>query len=111
MAYYQQPGQPGYPQPGYQQPAQQPGMVVMQGQSKPPPNVFGVTESVTINCPSCNAHVPTRTKCEISGTQWIICIILCIIGCPCPCIPCYIPSCYKVNHACSSCNHFIGSSQ
>ena len=112
-----------YQQPVYvQQPGmmvQQPGMIVQQPQpiimnqspSQPPPSVFGQTDSVTISCPHCKAHAPTRTKCEISGSQWIICVILCIFGCPCPCIPCYIPSCYKVNHSCSSCNTYIGSSQ
>lgn len=111
-----------YAQPVYaQQPAYvQPGVVIQQpqpvivggGQSQaPPPSVFGQTDSVTINCPHCKAHAPTRTKCEISGTQWIICIILFIFGCPCPCIPCYIPSCYRVMHSCSSCNTYIGASQ
>ena len=58
--YYQQPA----PVVVQQQPVmvQQPAMMMQQNATAPPPSVFGQTDSVTINCPHCKAHAPTRTK-------------------------------------------------
>ena len=91
MSYQPQPGQP---------------IIMMQGPTTPPPNVYGQTSSINVVCAHCKANAPTRTKCSITMLQWLICVILFIIGCPCPCIPCYIPSCYKMDHFCSSCNTY-----
>ena len=101
MAYY--PGQ----QPAY---GQQP-VVIQQQDNIPQPSVWGQSSSVQIRCPSCKGNHMTRTSCTITGMQWLICIILFLIACPYPCLPCYIPSCYRVSHHCSGCNHFIGVSQ
>ena len=107
--------QPAYAQPAYAQPAPAPAPVVVVsgggGGNAGHANVYGQTSPTQIKCPSCGANTITRTKCEISQNQWLICIILCIVGCPCPCLPCYIPSCYRVHHNCSNCNHYCGVSK
>ena len=118
MATVIQTPQPGYqPQPAYQQPvyqpqpAQAPVIVVSGGNRAPAANVYGCTSPTPVKCPTTGQSTVTRTKCEISQTQWMWCIILCILGCPCPCIPCYLPTCYRVHHNCSVCNHYFGCSQ
>ena len=103
MAYVVQTAQPAPP------PA--PVVVVSGGGGNDRVNVYGVSNSIGIKCPTTGVQTVTRTKCEISQNQWLICVILCIVGCPCPCLPCYIPSCYRVHHYCSTCNTYYGASK
>ena len=102
---------PAYPQPAYgTTPA--PVIIVKQGgDNQSHVNVHGVTQSINMKCPKCEAQCNTRTKCEISQDQWMWCIIMCVLGIPCPCIPCYIPGCYRTHHHCERCNQYIGQSK
>ena len=84
-------------QPVYQPPPpQNPGIVVIGGNgvasNKRHPNVFGCTSPISIDCPHCDTKSVTKTSSEISQQQWLACVVLCVFGCPCPCIVCYIPS-------------------
>ncbi|CAI2378016.1 unnamed protein product [Moneuplotes crassus] len=74
------------------------------------PSMFrGVTTSVFCQCPSCGQATHTRVEIANSPMQWILCLIMFILGlwCCC-CIPFCVDSMKGGNHYCSSCNSSIG---
>ncbi|XP_022313117.2 lipopolysaccharide-induced tumor necrosis factor-alpha factor homolog isoform X2 [Crassostrea virginica] len=113
--YPQQPyGQPAYGQyPGYGQPAQtqqyhgqttvvvaQPAMAVVQQFRETP---------VHTKCPHCQAEIVTATSYETGTFAWIICLVLCFVGCwPCCLIPFCVDGCKDVIHSCANCHQTIG---
>ncbi|CAI2384442.1 unnamed protein product [Moneuplotes crassus] len=76
------------------------------------PSVYGEKIPVHLDCPNCHENVLTKTKPHISNKQWIICLVMFVLGCDFCCLgPCYIPSCYDYDHLCSNCGFYIGSSK
>ncbi len=71
---------------------------------KPNPAMFrGVTESIFCECPSCGQATHTRVEVENSAMQWILCLIMFIVGLW---LCCFIPFCVDSlrvgNHYCSN---------
>ena len=106
------------PQPGYQAPPAPAPMPVGPGVAAPggrvapkaTPAMFrGVTASVFCECPSCGQSTHTRVETENSPMQWILCIIMFVVGlwCCC-CIPFCIDSLKGGNHYCTNCGSSIG---
>ncbi|CAI2376424.1 unnamed protein product [Moneuplotes crassus] len=77
---------------------------------KPNPAMFrGVITSVYCECPSCGQATHTRVEHDYSAMQWIICLIMFIVGLwLCCCIPFCIDSMRSGNHYCSNCGSSIG---
>uniref|UniRef100_A0A7S3NAI6 LITAF domain-containing protein n=1 Tax=Euplotes harpa TaxID=151035 RepID=A0A7S3NAI6_9SPIT len=67
---------------------------------------------VMVNCPHCNKQGMTKVQSRIGMMQWIICLVLCLMGfwCCC-CIPFYISDLRDATHACSQCNTVLGTSR
>jgi len=95
---------PGPPPVGQ---AGQPVQVVTQVQYVQGPT-FG-HRPVKMICPHCQADITTRTDSEPSALAWIICGVLCFVGCiPCCCIPFCVDSLNQVTHTCPSCKNTLG---
>ncbi|XP_056019494.1 cell death-inducing p53-target protein 1 homolog isoform X4 [Ostrea edulis] len=104
-AYPQQP----YGQPGYGQPAQygqttvvvaQPALTMVQQFRETP---------VHTKCPHCQAEIVTATSYETGTFAWIICLVLCLVGCwPCCLIPFCVDGCKDVIHSCPNCHQTMG---
>ncbi|CAI2379166.1 unnamed protein product [Moneuplotes crassus] len=78
---------------------------------KTTPAMFkGVQTPVYCECPSCNLPTHTRVEVKVSRLQWIVCIILLLVGlwCFC-CIPFYFRSLKAGRHYCKNCGALIGS--
>uniref|UniRef100_A0A1B6MMI9 LITAF domain-containing protein n=1 Tax=Graphocephala atropunctata TaxID=36148 RepID=A0A1B6MMI9_9HEMI len=66
-------------------------------------------ESCNLNCPSCNASIATRVQKDSTTKTHLLALILCLIFCPCVCIP-YCCDCGKAtNHYCPACGAFLGT--
>ncbi|XP_062581008.1 cell death-inducing p53-target protein 1 homolog isoform X2 [Saccostrea cucullata] len=118
---YGQPGQPGgYPQQPYGQPAygQYPGYGQPQGYGQTTvvvaqPALTMVQQfretPVHTRCPHCQAEVVTATSYETGTFAWIICLVLCLVGCwPCCLIPFCVDGCKDVIHSCPNCHQTMG---
>ncbi|CAI2379906.1 unnamed protein product [Moneuplotes crassus] len=69
----------------------------------------GVVTSVFCECPSCGQATHTRVEQENSAMQWILCLIMFIVGLWCCCfIPFCVDSMKAGNHYCSNCGSSIG---
>ncbi|XP_014206785.1 lipopolysaccharide-induced tumor necrosis factor-alpha factor homolog [Copidosoma floridanum] len=68
-----------------------------------------MTESETMNCPTCQMSVVTRVKTGATAQTHIIFILCCIFLCwPCaPCVYC-CDTCLVKKHYCPRCNTFLG---
>ncbi|XP_052071642.1 cell death-inducing p53-target protein 1 homolog isoform X4 [Mytilus californianus] len=113
---YGHPAQPGYgpPQQGYGQPQQgyaqqQAHTTVVVGQPTATVLVQQFREApVNTACPHCRAQVITATQYETGTFAWIICLVLCIVGCwPCCLIPFCVDGCKDVTHSCPNCKQVI----
>ncbi|ELU05554.1 hypothetical protein CAPTEDRAFT_140822 [Capitella teleta] len=64
---------------------------------------------VQTTCPHCQAQILTSTRYEVGGFAWLICAILCIVGCDLGCcfIPFCVPGCQDVIHSCPNCRQMI----
>ena len=75
------------------------------------PRVYNQRSPVPMKCPSCGKERETRTRYEMTGSQWCTCILCCWLGgyifC---CIPFCIRRCYNVRHSCHDCYYMIGES-
>ena len=75
------------------------------------PRVYNQRSPVPMKCPSCGKERETRTRLEVTGSQFCACILCCWIGgyvlC---CIPFCIKRCYNVRHSCHDCYYMIGES-
>ena len=67
---------------------------------------------VPVTCPHCKKQGVTMVKSRIGLMQWLICLVLCLMGfwCCC-CIPCYISDLREASHSCQHCGSYLGSSQ
>ena len=115
MAYQQQPGygqqQPGHMQPGGYPGQQPPVMLVSHQSAAPAPSVYGQCDPISITCPGCNSKTMTKTAYKVTTNQIIFYIVLFLFYPIICCAPCYYPTCYRVEHRCANCSHFIGASQ
>ncbi|CAI2377089.1 unnamed protein product [Moneuplotes crassus] len=105
----------GIPQPQYFQAQGYPPHQFGNGGVAPKvtPAMFrGVLTSVFCECPSCGQVTHTRVEEENSPLQWILCLIICVVGlwCCC-CIPFCIDNLKAGKHYCSSCGSCIGHIQ
>nr|AHI17292.1 lipopolysaccharide-induced TNF factor 2-c [Mytilus galloprovincialis] len=108
---YPQAAQPGYgqPQQGYGGQQQQGHTTVVVGQPTTTVLVQQFREApCNTACPHCRAQVITATQYETGTFAWIICLVLCIVGCwPCCLIPFCVDGCKDVTHSCPNCKQVI----
>ncbi|XP_046339167.1 cell death-inducing p53-target protein 1-like isoform X3 [Haliotis rufescens] len=100
---YSQPGQPGgYPQGQASTTVvvQQPTIAVVQQFREAP---------VQTQCPHCAAQIVTATHYDNGTFTWVICLILCLVGCDflCCLIPFCMDGCKDVIHTCPNCKAMV----
>ncbi|XP_046339171.1 cell death-inducing p53-target protein 1-like isoform X7 [Haliotis rufescens] len=112
------PPPPGYPaQPGYPQQPGQPGGYP-QGQASTTvvvqqPTIAVVQQfreaPVQTQCPHCAAQIVTATHYDNGTFTWVICLILCLVGCDflCCLIPFCMDGCKDVIHTCPNCKAMV----
>ncbi|XP_046577318.1 cell death-inducing p53-target protein 1-like isoform X7 [Haliotis rubra] len=111
------PPPPGYPaHPGYPQQTGQPGYT--QGQTSTTvvvqqPTIAVVQQfreaPVQTQCPHCAAQIVTATHYDNGTFTWVICLILCLVGCDffCCLIPFCVDGCKDVIHTCPNCKAMV----
>lgn len=111
------PAQPAYPQQAYpsQPVTAQPAVGGQQGQQSTvvvmaPTVAVAVGEvPITTTCTNCQRQVVTNVSYETGALAWLICAVLCFVGCwPCACIPFCVDDCKDVMHTCPSCGFVLG---
>ena len=68
------------------------------------------SNSMEVQCPRCQAIVPTSVKSEPGLSAWIAGGLICFLGCFCGCclIPCGIESMKVYTHSCPKCKSYLG---
>jgi len=73
-----------------------------------PPIVDFPKQSIQITCPQCGKTDFTKITVAPGLGTYMASAFVCLICCPCTCVPCCIKDLQDTTHHCKHCNNYIG---